>query len=236
MLTEEGMKKILLLTSMILVTNIANAQIEYYASVKMDVGNADIYVDSDTKIGDSVSQSINEHVGAGHTYDGSGFLWGLSTAVGLDWSPNSMYVNQSPYSWFHLRLEGEVGYNSYSEDGNIRYNYAVTDDVNVEFNHFFLLANGYADFRINRVIPYVGFGLGYSFGKEELTVTGDYFDGGFSDSASDNGMLYALYLGVGYKYSDITTFELGARRVYAPAEDDGMYIYDSVRLGARFRI
>lgn len=230
------MKKILLLTSAILITNAANAQIEYYASAKMDMGSATIYVDNDTKIGDSLAGALNEGL-TGHTYDGSGFLWGLSAAVGLDWSPNSMYVDQNPYSWFHLRLEGEVGYNNYGEDGKIRRDYTAVDDVDIKFNHFFMFANGYADFRINRVIPYVGFGLGYSFGKEEVTVTGDNLTGGsVSDSASDNGMLYGLYFGVGYKYSDITTFELGARRVYAPAEDDGLYIYDSVRLGARFRI
>lgn len=230
------MRKFMLLTGVVLITNVANAQTEYYASAKIGMGDATIYVDKDTKIGDSLANAFNSEL-AGHNYDGSGFLWGLSAAAGIDWSPNSMYVNQNPYSWFHLRLEGEAGYNNYSESGKIRRDYTVVDDVDVNFNTFFLFANGYADFRINKIVPYIGLGLGYSFGKEELTVTGNNLIGGsVSDSISDNGMLYAFYLGVGYKYSDITTFELGARRVYAPAEDDGKYVFDSIRLGARFRI
>ena len=80
------------------------------------------------------------------------------------------------------------------------------------------------------MIPYIGFGLGYSFGKYETTINGD------SESVNDNGILYAMHLGLAYKFSDITTFDLGGRRVYAPAEDDGKYVFDSIRLGLRFRI
>lgn len=225
------MKKIILLTSIVCITNAANAYTEYYVSAKADFGDATIYVDGDTKMGDFLA----EVSGPGYKYDASGFLWGISPAVGLDWSPNSMYVAQNPYAWFHLRLEGEFGYNNYREDGKLRYDYRVTDKIDTKFDHFFMMANGYADFRIHKIIPYVGLGIGYGFGREEITVEND-INGESSDSASDNGFLYGLYAGVGYKFSDITTFDFGYRRIYAPAEDDGMYVFSGVRLGARFRI
>jgi opacity protein-like surface antigen len=223
------MKKIVLLTSVVCITNAANAYTEYYVSAKADFGDTTIYADDDTKIGDYLAQTL----GTGYKYDASGFLWGISPAVGLDWSPNSMYVAQNPYAWFHLRLEGEFGYNNYREDGKLRYDYEITDEIEIKLDHFFMMANGYADFRINKVVPYFGLGIGYSFGKEGWTLSGNH-EG--SDSASDNGFLYGLYAGVGYKFSDITTFDLGYRRIYAPAEDDGMYVFSGVRLGARFRI
>lgn len=224
------MKKFLLLTVMALITGAANAQTEYYAAVRGAVGDTTIYVDGDTKLGDYlVSES-----GDGYKYDASGILWGISSAVGIDWSPNSMYVNQNPYGWFHLRLEGELGYNNYSESGKLKYDYTVTDKVKVKFNQISFLANGYADFRIHKIVPYVGLGVGYSFGKAELTLSNEY--GEFNNSVNDNGILYGFYLGVGYKYSDITTFDLEYKRFYAPTEEDGKYVFDSVRLGARFRI
>lgn len=209
----------------IFITNAANAKSEYYASVKTGVGDTAIYKD-DMKLGDYWVKDFND----GSRYDASGLLWGISAAVGIDWSPNSMYVTQNPYSWFHLRLEGEFGYNNYRQDGKIRRGYEITNTVKIKFNDFFLLANGYADFRIDRVVPYIGLGLGYSFGNQEWTADGDVYP------LHDNGLLYALYAGVGYQYSDITTFELGYSRIYAPAEDDGLYVLGSVRLGARFRI
>lgn len=214
-----------LLIGTILITNAANAKSEYYASVKTGVGDTAIYQD-DMKLGDYLVKDFND----GSRYDASGLLWGISAAVGIDWSPNSMYVTQNPYSWFHLRLEGEFGYNNYHQDGKIRLGHEITNTVKIKFNDFFLLANGYADFRIDRVVPYIGLGLGYSFGNQEWTVDGDVYP------LHDNGLLYALYAGVGYQYSDITTFELGYSRIYAPAEDDGLYVLGSVRLGARFRI
>ena len=225
------MKKILLLTSMIFITSVANAaQTEYYAAVKTGVGDTTIYVNGDTKLGDYlVSESGN-----GYKYDASGILWGISSAVGIDWSLNTMYTTQNPYGWFHLRLEGELGYNNYSESGKLKYDYAVTDRIKVKLNQIAFLANGYADFRIHKVVPYIGLGFGYSFGKAELTLSNEY--GEFNNSVNDNGILYGFYLGVGYKYSDITTFDLGYKRFYAPTEDDGKYVFDSVRLGARFRI
>lgn len=220
------MKKIFyLLVGTIFITNAANAKNEYYASVKTGVGDTAIYQD-DMKLGDYLVKTLND----GSRYDASGLLWGISAAVGIDWSPNSMYVTQNPYSWFHLRLEGEFGYNNYHQDGKIRRGYEITDTIKIKFNDFFLLANGYADFRIDRVVPYVGLGLGYSFGNQEWTIDSDIYP------LHDNGLLYALYAGVGYQYSDITTFELGYSRIYAPAEDDGLYVLGSVRLGARFRI
>lgn len=224
------MKKFLLFVCAIFVTGAANAQFEYYASIKVGMGDATIY-QGDDKFGDYIAKSA----GPGYKYDSSGLLWGISPAVGFDWSPNSMYVSQNPYAWFHLRLEGEFGYNNYHEDGKLRYDYQITDKIDVKFDHFFMLANGYADFRINKIVPYVGLGIGYSFGNEEITVRNDV-NGESSDSVSDSGLIYALHLGVGYKYSDITTFELGYRRVYAPAEDDGLTVFGSIRLGARFRL
>lgn len=214
-----------LLIGTIFITNAANAKSEYYASVKTGVGDTAIYQD-DMKLGDYLVKDFND----GSRYDASGLLWGISAAVGIDWFPNSMYVTQNPYSWFHLRLEAEFGYNNYHQDGKIRLGYEITDTIKIKFNDFFLLANGYADFRIDRVVPYIGLGLGYSFGNQEWTVDGDVYP------LHDNGLLYALYAGVGYQYSDITTFELGYSRIYAPAEDDGLYVLGSVRLGARFRI
>lgn len=222
------MKKLLFLTSMILITNVANAETEYYAAMKMGIGDATIYVNSDDKLGDYLVRISEAESGLnGYNYDASGLLWEVSPAIGVDWAMNL-------YGWFHLRLEGEFGYNRYHEKGKLKYNYAVTDRTKVELNQFFMLVNGYADFRIDKVVPYIGLGLGYGFGKDELTISNEYGD--FSDSINDNGIIYALHLGVGYKFSEITTFDLGLRRVYAPAEDKGSYIFDTVRLGARFRI
>lgn len=230
-LKGSDMKKILVLIGMIFITCAANAQVEYYTSVKLAVGGTTIYVDDNQKLGDYLATVS----GAGYKYDGSGLLLGISPAVGIDWSPNKMYVNQHPYGWFHLRLEGELGYNRYDHDGKLRYDYQITDEINVKLNHLFALANGYADFKIDKVVPYVGLGVGYSFGKAEVTVVNDEY-GERSDSDDDSGFIYAMYLGVGYKYSDITTFDLGYRRVYAPTRDDGLYVFSTLRLGARFRI
>lgn len=222
------MKKILLTLCLVLATSVANARVEYYASVKMGLGDTTIYVNDDDKLGDFLA-------GPGHRYDGSGLTWELSPALGLDWSLDNMYVKHNPYGWFHLRLEGEVGYNHYHEDGKIKDDsYTVTDKIKVKMDQFFLLANGYADFRINKVVPYVGLGLGYSFGKQEIVVSNA--GGEYSDFVDDNGIIYALHLGVAYKYSEITTVDFGYRRVYAPTEDDGLNIFGTLRLGARFRI
>lgn len=225
-LVGESMKKILLLISMVLITNIANAQTEFYTSVKVGAGDTTIYVDDDTKLGDY----LEEQSGSGYKYSDSGLLWGISAAVGLDWSPTKMYIKQSPYDWFHLRLEGEFGYNNYREDGKLRYDYMITDEIKEKYDQFLILANGYADFKIDNVIPYVGMGIGYGLSKEEMKINES------SDSVDDSGVVYALHLGIGYKYSDITTLDFGVRRVYAPTEDDGRYIFDMIRLGARFRI
>jgi opacity protein-like surface antigen len=223
------MKKIILLTSIVCITNAANAYTEYYVSAKTGLGDATIYLD-DMKFGDYLVKDLDK----GSNYDGSGLLWGMSAAIGLDWSPNSMYVKQNPYSWFHLRLEGEFGYDNYNEDGKLKGTKTIDEsdisniesDINIKFNNFFMLANGYADFRIHNVVPYIGAGVGYSFGS--IKANGDPYD--------EDGLIYAFHAGVAYKYSDITTFDLGYRRVYAPAEDNGLYVFGSVRLGARFRI
>lgn len=230
-----NINKFLLFTGMVLITNVANAQTEYYTSVKVGAGDTTIYVNNDDKFGDYLVKVSEENSGnKGYTYDDNGLLWELSAAVGIDWSPNELYVKQNPYSWFHLRLEGEFGYNNYRESGKLRYNYTVTDEIKIKYDHLFAIANGYADFRIDKVVPYIGLGVGYSFGNEELKLNNNFGESG--DSADDSGFIYALYLGVGYKYSDITTFDLGVRRVYAPAKHDGLDIFDTIRLGTRFRI
>lgn len=222
------MKKIILLTSMIAMTSVANAQTEYYFSTKMGIGDTDIYVDNDTKFSDYIIKAAERNTGlTGFEYDASGLLWELSPAVGIDWT-----INNS--GWFHIRLEGEMGYNHYYEDGKLKYNNMVSDKIKVEFNDIFFLVNGYADFRINKIVPYVGLGLGYGWGKKEMTVNNGL--GEFNNSDNDRGGLIALHLGVAYKYSDITTFDFGIRAVDAPVENDGSYIYTTARLGARFRI
>ena len=229
------MKKIILLTGIVLVTGVANAQTEYYTSVKMGMGNTTIYVNDDDKFGDWLVKISEESAGhGGYRYGDSSFLWELSAAVGLDWSPNKMYVEKNPYDWFHLRLEGEFGYNNYRENGKLKYDYTITDTIKLKYDYFFALANGYADFRIYNIVPYLGLGIGYCFGKEEVKLHNGLGD--FTDSLDNDGIIYALHLGVGYKYSDITTFDLGARRVYAPQEDDGKAIFDTIRFGVRFRI
>ena len=226
------MKKILLLTSVIMAAGAANAQTGYYASGKLGIGDTTIYVDGDTKFGDYLVKEF----GPGYRFDDSGLLLELSTAVGIDWSPNSMYVKQNPYGWFHLRLEGEFSYNNYREDGKLRHNYLIDAMTEIKYDHVFLLANGYADFRIDKIVPYVGLGLGYSFGREEATITDINKGEELSDSINDNGIIYALHAGIGYKYSDITTLDLGYRRVWMPTEEDGMDVFGTVRFGARFRI
>ena len=227
------MKKFLLLVGMICVTRVANAQTEYYVSAKLGAGDTTIYVNDDDKFGDYLVDTFEEIDGDGFKYNDSGFLWEMSAAVGLDWAPGKMYVKKNPYDWFHLRLEAELGYNNYHETGKVRQNYTLKDRVKLTEYHFFALANGYADFRIDNVVPYIGLGIGYSFGNEEVKISGAHE---FSNAVDDDGVIYALHAGVGYKYSDITTLDLGFRRVYAPAEDGGRYIFDTLRLGARFRI
>lgn len=228
------MKKfLLLLASIVSMTNVANAQIEYYASVKAGLGDTTIYVDNNTKIGDYLVAVSEENAGhGGFRYGASGLLWEISPALGIDWTASNMYG--TPYSWFHLRLEGELGYNNYRESGKLKYDFMVTDRVDIKFNQIFLLANGYADFRIDQMVPYVGFGFGYAFGNDEVTISND--SGEFSNSADDKGVIYGLYLGLGYKYSDITTLDFGYKRIWAPTQDDGMYVFSAIRFGARFRI
>ncbi len=222
------MKKILLLTSLIAITSAANAQTEYYFSTKLGLGDTTIYVDDDTEFGDYLVKEAEKDTGlTGFKYDASGLLWELSPAVGIDWT-----INDS--GWFHIRLEGELGYNHYHENGKFKYNSMVTSKEKIEFNDVFFLVNGYADFRINKIVPYIGLGLGHGWGKKEMTVNNGL--GEFNSSDNDHGVLVALHLGVAYKYSDITTFDFGIRTVDAPVEDDGSYIYTSARLGARFRI
>jgi len=213
---------------MIVITSAANAETEYYFSTKLGLGDTTIYVNNDTEFGDYLERAAERNTGlTGFKYDADGLLWELSPAVGVDWT-----INNS--GWFHIRLEGEMGYNHYYEDGKLKYNHMVSDEIKVEFNDIFFLVNGYADFRINKIVPYVGLGLGYGWGKKEMTVNNGL--GEFNSSNNDRGGLVALHLGVAYKYSDITTFDFGIRSVDAPVENDGSYIYTTARLGARFRI
>ncbi len=229
------MKKILLFLCMVFITNTANARVEYYASAKFGLGDTTIYLDGDTNLGDWLVQESEHNTGLdGFNYDASGLLFEISPAVGIDWSMNNTYGTKSKYGWFHLRLEGEIGYNHYNEKGDLKYFYAVTDKTKISFNQMFILTNGYMDFHIENIIPYVGAGIGYGFGNQDVTIENEF--GEFNDSGSDDGIIYALHLGMAYKYSDITTFDLGFRRVWAPTTDDGQYVFDSVRFGARFRI
>ena len=228
------MKKILVLLSIIFITNTANAKIEHYASVKMGLGRTTIYVDGNDTFGDYFVKWYEDEVWGinGITYESSGLLWELSPALGIDWTAGNTYGAPSRYDWFHLRLEGELGYNHYTENGKFKHNYIIKDKAEINFDKIFLLVNGYADFRIDKIVPYVG--LGFGFGKEEATLTAQGIEG--NDSTNDNGIIYALHMGVGYKYSDITTIDFGCRRVYIPTQDDGQYIFDTIRLGTRFRI
>lgn len=206
------MKKILLLTGAFFIGGVANAQTTYYASVKMGLGDVTIYQD-DTKLEDYFAE---------FGFESSGLLLEISPAIGIDWAVN-------PEGWLHFRLEAELGYNYYHENIKLK-----LDDIRMEidFNQLFLLANWYANFRIDRFVPYVGVGLGHGWGTLTLNDESD----GTEEFIDANGEIYALHFGLGYRYSDITTFDLGARRVYVPAEDDGQYVFDSIRLGARFRI
>ena len=218
------MRKFLLLTSMVLVANVANAQTEYYVSAKMGLGDTTIYVDGDDKFEDFLIDIAENNTGLrGYDYDASGLLWEISPAIGIDWTLNNS-------GWFHIRLEGELGYNNYHENGKLKYNSIITDKIKMDFDQVFFLVNGYADFRIGKIVPYVGLGFGHGWLKQELTINH------VSDSYDDHGCLWALHAGVAYKYSDITTFDLGLRYVYAPVEDDGAYTFTTVRLGTRFRI
>ena len=226
------MKKILGLTAMVLISGVANASTEYYVSAKVGAGDIIMYADGNTKASDFLVETFNELDGARYKYSSSGLLWDASAAVGVDWSLATMYVKKSPYDWFHVRLEGEFGYNNYRENGKLKDNYVVKHEVEINYDNIFILANGYADFRINKIVPYLGLGLGYSFDKKELNVT----DLDFNNSVDDSGIIYALHAGVGYKYSDVTTLDLGYRRVYAPSEGDGLDVFSAIRFGIRFRI
>jgi len=50
------MKKILLFAIMIGMTNVANAQTEYYTSIKAGLGSTTIYIDDNTEFGDALVQ------------------------------------------------------------------------------------------------------------------------------------------------------------------------------------
>ena len=232
------MKKFLVLVGMLLVTNVANAKFEHYASVKLGIGDLTMYTHGHHELGDDLVDIFEEETGLpGFKYSDMGWLWDGSAAIGFDWSPGKMYVKKNPYDWFHLRLEGEFGYNNYRGNGKLRQNYEVRDKTKVKYDHFFALVNGYADFRIDDFVPYFGVGIGYSTGKKELQIRGvDVIGGKASNNINDDGLIYALHLGLGYKCSDITTLDFGVKKVYAPAEDNGMDVFDTVRLGARFRI
>ena len=56
-------------------------------------------------------------------------------------------------------------------DTSLLPDYVIDAMTDIKYDHIFLLANGYADFRIDKIVPYVGLGLGYSFGREEATIT-----------------------------------------------------------------
>lgn len=226
------MKKILVLAAVVLITDVANAQTEYYMSPKLGGGNVTMYAQGDTKATDLLVQTFNELDGAQYKYSNSSMLWNASVALGVDWSLTRMYVKKNPYDWFHVRLEGEFGYNNYREEGKLKDNYIIKHNLDMKIENFFILANGYADFQIDSFVPYIGLGLGYSFEKQELSVQ----DINYNDYVDDSGMIYALHAGAGYKYSDITTFDFGYRRVYSPTEGDGLNVFSSVRFGARFRI
>ncbi len=223
------MKKILLLMGAFFITGVANAQTEYYASMKLGAGDTTIYTSGNTKQGAEIENAF-EALGYRYKYTDSGLLWEISPAVGIDWSFDKMYV--TPYRGLHLRLEGELGYNHYSENGKLKDGYAVADTVKIKFDEMFLLANGYADFRIDKFAPYVGFGVGYAFGRQEITITGLHFN----DSVDDGGVIYALHAGIAYKHSDITMLDVGYRRLYEPTEGNGLNVFSTVRLGVRFRI
>ncbi len=222
------MKKILLLTSVLAITSVANAQTEYYFSTKLGFGDTTINVDKNTEFDEYIVKVAEMNTGLiGFEYDVSGLLWELSPAIGVDWT-----INDS--GWLHVRLEGELGYNHYYEDGNLKYNSMLSDNIQIEFNDMFFLVNGYVDFRIDKIVPYVGLGLGHGWKKEEIIINNGL--GEINDSVNDHGVLGAWHLGVAYKYSDIITFDFGIRSINVPTEDDGSYVYTTARLGARFRI
>ena len=69
------MKKVILLTSVIAMTSVANAQTEYYFSTKMGIGDTDIYVDNDTKFSDYLVREVEKETGlTGFEYDASGLI------------------------------------------------------------------------------------------------------------------------------------------------------------------
>ncbi len=218
------MKKILLLATIIGLTNTANAQTEYYTSVKAGLGSTAMYVNNDTEFGDALAQSWEDAYGlTGFEYKSGGILWEISPSVGIDWTLNNS-------GWLHARLEGELGYNRYHETGKVKRNMEIFSETEINFDDIFLLINGYMDFKIDNAIPYIGIGIGHDWETVEITVDN------LNESINDDGSIFALHLGMAYKYSYKTTFDFGVRRVYIPVENDESYVFTTARVGVRFRI
>lgn len=218
------MKKILLFAIVIGMTNAANAQTEYYTSIKAGLGSTTIYIDDNTEFGDALVQYAEYNTGlTGFKYSSGGILWEISPAVGIDWTLNNS-------GWLHMRLEGELGYNRYHETGKLKYDMTITNKTEINFDDIFLLVNGYMDFKIDKVAPYIGFGIGHDWEAAEITIDNA------NESINDDGSIWALHLGIAYKYSYSTTFDFGVRRVYVPTDSEESYVFTTARLGARFRI
>ena len=143
---------------------------------------------------DALGESVESSYDTGYT---------LSGAIGREFLTNGV---------ISTRLEGEIGYSSFDVDshnivgaGNFSGGNALGST-----NALYGLANGYVDFNLGFIAPYVSGGVGYAsvdFDNHGVVPAGPEL------SDSGGGLAWQLGAGVGVSMTDTIKLDLGYRYV-----------------------
>jgi opacity protein-like surface antigen len=129
-------------------------------------------------------------------------------------------------------LGGALGYDMgrFRVEGEIRYSSVEVDEVNgtpspidADLSALTFMANGYYDFEMDSITPYIGVGVG---------VVDSEIDAGGFGSASETDLAYQFMLGLGFDVGS-TTVLTGEYRFFGIADSNAPNTHAFV-FGARF--
>jgi opacity protein-like surface antigen len=140
----------------------------------------------------------------------SGLSWTDKYKNGWEFGAAMGYAFRGWNSWIAPRLELEMTYDQQSIDANKVAGVTTKDpDAFGNVRSLNLLANGYLDFRLNRMLtPYIGAGVGpgYSdFDRIGNSATGTVLDD------NDVGLVWQAMGGLGFRLSPRDTIDIGYR-------------------------
>ena len=149
--------------------------------------------------------------------------YNLSAAVGYE------FKNGAPLSY---RTEAEVGYMMFDIDKHNVAGVGVSSGANAfgETNSFYGLANGYIDYELGTITPFIGAGIGYAsldFSNHGTTGTGTVLN----DSGA--GLAWQVGAGAAYSLSDTLKIDLGYR--YMGIENVSLTATDATSTDVDFR-